>query len=323
MKRDRIEAPVLKSRSMRDIDRVLHVVAPRDVAVTFTGESGTGKEVLARRLHELSNRRAGPFIPINCAAIPEALFESELFGHERGAFTGATERTKGKIEVANGGILFLDEVGEMPIGVQSKLLRFLENHRFMRVGGTTKISVDLRIVTATLRPLEEEVREGRFREDLFYRLQGVAIVVPPLRDRPDDLRPLIAQLTQQLSAKHGLPPPRYTRSALAALTAYRWPGNIRELRTLVEVLAVLRSGKQARLVDLPAGMRMLSPATETHHAHATIEIALDAPLKDSVARIIHAAIEAEDGNQSKAAARLKISLRTVQRYRTRARATED
>src|SRR5271165_3836956 len=171
----------MQSLAMRQLDRVIRAVAAKDVCVTLVGESGTGKEVLARRLHDLSRRRAGPFIPINCAAIPEPLFESELFGHEKGAFTGASERARGKIEASHQGTLFLDEIGEMPAGAQAKLLRFLENRRFMRVGGSEKIQVDTRIICATLRPLDEEVRTGRFRADVYYRIQGVSLRVPPLR----------------------------------------------------------------------------------------------------------------------------------------------
>src|SRR5882672_1512485 len=173
----------MESVAMRELDRVARAVAGKDIVVTLIGESGTGKEILARRVHELSHRRAGPFVPINCAAIPEALFESELFGHEKGAFTGASDRARGKVEAAMGGTLFLDEIGEMPVSVQAKLLRFLENRKFMRVGGSTKIAIDLRLVTATLRPLEEEVKAGRFRADLFYRIQGISLDVPPLRER--------------------------------------------------------------------------------------------------------------------------------------------
>src|SRR5690349_14111174 len=178
---------------MRQVEQVLRAVAGKEVIVTLVGESGAGKEVLARRIHELSERRTGPFVPINCAAIPEALFESELFGHERGAFTGATERALGKIQASAGGTLFLDEIGEMPMNVQAKLLRFLENRKFMRVGGTTKISVDSRLISATLRPLEQDVQAGRFRPDLYYRIQGITLTVPPLRDRHADLAPLVQQ----------------------------------------------------------------------------------------------------------------------------------
>src|SRR6187399_2373297 len=170
---DIVFEPIMRSAAMGHIDRIIRAVATKDVGVTIIGKSGTGKEVLARRVHDLSDRRTGPFVPINCAAIPESLFESELFGHERGAFTGANERARGKVEASAGGTLFLDEIGEMPINVQAKLLRFLESRKFMRVGGSTKISVDARLVCATLRPLEDDVKAGRFRGDLFYRLQGI------------------------------------------------------------------------------------------------------------------------------------------------------
>src|SRR5678816_2795946 len=192
--------PVMSSPAMRSFDRVLRAVASKDVTVTFVGESGSGKEVMARRLHDLSSRRSGPFVPINCAAIPDTLFESELFGHERGAFTGATERGLGKVEMASGGTLFLDEVAEMPLALQPKLLRFLETHRFMRVGGTKKLDVDVRVVLATLRPLEEEVRAGRFRADLYYRIQGIVLEVPALRERRRDIPTLIDAFVAQLSA---------------------------------------------------------------------------------------------------------------------------
>ena len=204
--------PVLRSPAMRRLDRMLRAVAAKEVGISLVGESGTGKEILARRIHDLSPRRAGPFIPLNCAAVPEALFESELFGHEKGAFTGATERMKGKIEPAHGGTLFLDEIGDMPLGVQAKLLRFLENQKFMRVGGAEKISVDVRVICATLRPLEDEIAHGRFRADLYYRIQGIQLEVPPLRDRREDLSLLIQELLAQLEAKHGTHPVRMTRA---------------------------------------------------------------------------------------------------------------
>ncbi|MBP6829808.1 MAG: sigma-54-dependent Fis family transcriptional regulator [Deltaproteobacteria bacterium] len=214
---DVVFEPVMRSLSMRRIDQILQTVAPKDVTVTLIGESGTGKEILARRTHELSKRRAGPFIPINCAAIPDALFESELFGHEKGAFTGASERSIGKVEAAEGGTLFLDEIGELPLLLQAKLLRFLESRRYMRVGGAKKMQADVRLVFATLRPLEQEVREGRFRADLYYRIQGVTLNVPSLRERRADIAPLIAQFAAQLSSRHGVERPRFTRQARAAM----------------------------------------------------------------------------------------------------------
>ncbi|WP_394846848.1 sigma-54 dependent transcriptional regulator [Pendulispora brunnea] len=321
---DVVLQPVMQSTAMRDLDRIIRKVADKDVIVTFIGESGTGKEVLARRIHDLSPRCGGPFIPINCAAIPEALFESELFGHEKGAFTGATDRARGKVEAAAGGTLFLDEIGEMPVGVQAKLLRFLENRKFMRVGGTTKIAVDIRLITATLRPLEAEVKLGRFRADLFYRIQGISLDVPPLRDRLADLPVLVRQFIATISAMHGTKPPRLTRSAMAALRNYSWPGNVRELRNLVELVCLLRDGKQVRTRDLPVALREAAPMPPTpanlvaSPGLEILEVRLDQPLEEIIDLILRAALDLEGGNRSRAARRLGISVRTMQRYASRA-----
>jgi DNA-binding NtrC family response regulator len=312
----------MHSIAMKRLDRVIAKIADKDVVVTFIGESGTGKEVFARRLHELSQRRAGPFIPINCAAIPETLFESEFFGHEKGAFTGASDRARGKIEAAAGGTLFLDEIGEMPLGLQAKLLRFLETRKFMRVGGSTKIVVDIRLITATLRPLEEEVRVGRFRADLFYRIQGITLNVPPLRERRADIAPLVHQFVAQASARHGTKAPQIARATLAAMSNYAWPGNIRELRNVVELLCLLRDGKQARPCDLPAPLQssrrgIQTPPDAEENGRVVIPIRLDQPLEEAIARILTAALELEGGNRSRAARRLSISLRTMQRHASR------
>jgi len=296
---------------MRDFDRVLRAVASKDVTVTFVGESGSGKEVMARRLHDLSPRRGGSFVPINCAAIPEALFESELFGHERGAFTGATERGKGKVEAAAGGTLFLDEVAEMPLALQPKMLRFLETHRFMRVGGTKKLEVDVRVVLASLRPLEDEVRAGRFRADLFYRIQGIVLDVPPLRERRRDIPGLIDAFVAQLSAIHDCDPPKLTRSARTALLTYGWPGNVRQLRNVIEFVTILRAGKTVRAQDLPSGV------SQPTHAATDDELTLDTAqtLATIVDRVIEHVIAREQGNLTRAANRLGVSIRTLQRRR--------
>lgn len=304
--------PVMVSPVMRAFDRVLRAVAAKEVTVTFVGESGAGKEVMARRLHDLSPRRTGPFVPINCAAIPEALFESELFGHERGAFTGATERGLGKVEMASGGTLFLDEVAEMPLALQPKLLRFLETHRFMRVGGTKKLDVDTRIVLATLRPLEEEVRAGRFRADLYYRIQGIVLDVPPLRERRRDIPALIDAFVAQLSAIHGCAPPKLTRNVRAALVAHDWPGNVRQLRNVIEFITILRSGQTVRVQDLPRGFH--KPA-ESRGRGAPFSLDLDRPLAEIVDAIIDHVIAQEEGNLTRAAKRLGVSIRTLQRRR--------
>jgi transcriptional regulator with PAS, ATPase and Fis domain len=316
---DVVFSPVMRSSVMRRVDAVLRAVAPKDVVVTLIGESGTGKEVLARRIHDLSERRKGPFVPINCAAIPESLFESELFGHERGAFTGATERARGKIEAAAAGTLFLDEVGELPLGMQAKLLRFLENRRFMRLGGTVKLQADVRFVFATQRPLEDEVRAGRFRADLYYRIQGITIHVPPLRDRGADVGPLIAQFVAQLSAKHDTAPLRLSRKAKAALVAYAWPGNARELKNTIERLCLLRGGKQVRVRDLPDPLQR-AEADRRGSAPPRAEvltIPLNLPLDRIVEQVIDAVVALEQGNRVRAAERLGISVRTIQRHAVR------
>jgi transcriptional regulator with PAS, ATPase and Fis domain len=301
---------------MRNADRILRAVAGKDVTLTLMGESGTGKEVLARRAHELSGRRRGPFVPINCAGIPEALFESELFGHERGAFTGASERVKGKVEAAERGTLFLDEIGEMPLAMQAKLLRFLENRRYMRVGGAVKIEADVRLMCATLRPLEQDVRSGRFRADLFYRIQGISLQVPALRERRADIAPLLRALVAQMSTRHGVRAPRFTREAKLLLLRYAWPGNVRELRNVVESLCLLRGGRPARACDLPDVIREQASAEAVAPAEVSTSLTLD--LDDGmdvlVRRIVEAALELEGGDKQKAAARLQISPRTVQRY---------
>jgi DNA-binding NtrC family response regulator len=313
----------MQSQAMRQLDRVIRAVAAKDVCVTLVGESGTGKEVLARRLHDLSRRRTGPFIPINCAAIPEALFESELFGHEKGAFTGASERARGKIEASHQGTLFLDEIGEMPAGAQAKLLRFLENRRFMRVGGSEKIQVDTRIICATLRPLDEEVRTGRFRADVYYRIQGVSLRVPPLRERRADIPPLVQYLVAQACSVHGTRPPKLGRSATAALRAYDWPGNVRELRNAVELVCLLREGKAVRLRDLPPVIQSAAPvsapaeSSQTDPGDDEITLPLDMPLDEIVRRVLQAALRLEGGNRSRAARRLGVSLRTMQRHAAR------
>jgi DNA-binding NtrC family response regulator len=317
---DVVIEPIMRSSAMRDVDRVIRAVAAKDVGISIVGESGTGKEVLARRVHDLSHRRSGPFVPINCAAIPESLFESELFGHERGAFTGANERAYGKIEASAGGTLFLDEIGEMPLNVQAKLLRFLENRKFMRVGGNTKISVDARLVTATLKPLEQEVQAGRFRADLYYRIQGIAVTVPPLRERHADVVPLVQQFVSELSAKHSVRSPRFSRAALSLLRSYAWPGNIRELRNVIELVCLLRPGKQVRTEDLPLALRQCAAITgsSTHQsAEARLELTLDESLEQILHRVFQGVLELEGGNRSRTARRLGISLRTVQRHLAR------
>jgi len=317
---DVVLTPVMLSPAMRELDRMVQAVATKEVVVTLIGDSGSGKEVLARRIHELSKRRAGPFVPINCAAIPESLFESELFGHERGAFTGATERVRGKIEASSGGTLFLDELGELPLSMQAKLLRFLENRKFMRVGGSTKVSVDTRLVCATLRPLEMEIQAGRFRADLYYRIEGITLQIPPLRERPADIAPLAHQFIAELSAFHGVEPPTLGRSAIATLQSFGWPGNVRQLRNAMERICLLRPGLPVRLADLPRTVQRQEPWAPGEPSRKTrsVEVPLDQPLAQTIRQLLLAVLEAEGGNRSRTAQRLGVSLRTVQRHLARA-----
>ncbi|MGH8239994.1 MAG: PEP-CTERM-box response regulator transcription factor, partial [Steroidobacteraceae bacterium] len=236
--------------AMRKVCRMIDKVAPTDVSVLVLGESGTGKELVARAVHMTSNRKAGRFVAINCAAIPEQLLESELFGYEKGAFTGAAKQTIGKIETADGGTLFLDEIGDMPLSLQAKLLRFLQDRKIERVGGRQEISVDVRIVCATNRDLQALIGEQRFRQDLYFRIGEVTIEIPPLRDR----RGAATVLAHAMIRKFGGPPGRgrrgFTEGALASLDAYSWPGNVRELENKVKSALIMSEGPMITAADL-------------------------------------------------------------------------
>jgi two-component system response regulator PilR (NtrC family)/two-component system response regulator HydG len=243
------------SRAMEQVYELIRQVAPTNATVLITGESGTGKELTARALHFLSRRRDKPFLPINGAAFAESLLESELFGHERGAFTGATERRIGKLELAQGGTLFLDEIAEVSRAVQVKLLRVLEQREFMRVGGSQTIRIDVRLVTATNADLEQLVASKRFREDLYYRLKVITIPLPPLRDRREDIPLLVQAFLQQFAAETGKVIRGIREEALEVLVRYRWPGNVRELRNVVESMVVLARRPELTLADVPAAVR--------------------------------------------------------------------
>lgn len=227
------------SQKMRQLIEQVNIAAQSSSRVLILGESGSGKELVARILHESSKRAEKPFIEVNCAAIPQELIESELFGHEKGSFTGAFERKKGKFELADGGSLFLDEVGDMSLSAQSKVLRVIESQEFQRVGGSRNIKVDVRIIAATNKDLKEEVKKGRFREDLFYRLNVIPIVVAPLRDKKEDIPALVEYFLEYFALEYGQRPKKMTPEALKRLEAYDWPGNIRELRNVIERLVIM------------------------------------------------------------------------------------
>ena len=251
--------PTGSSEPVRRLNRLIDQVAPFETTVLILGESGTGKEVAARAVHERSARRNGPFVAINCGAIPAELLESELFGHEKGAFTGALSARKGRFEMAEGGTLLLDEIGDMSLPMQVKLLRVLQERCFERVGGTTTIKCDVRVIAATHRNLEDRIANGEFREDLFYRLNVFPIEMPALRERGEDLPDLVAAITRQL-AESGRGQVTLASDAIAALRHYAWPGNVRELSNLLERLAVLHPGGTVRAADLPARYRAAAAA---------------------------------------------------------------
>jgi DNA-binding NtrC family response regulator len=244
-----------ESDGMREVMVQVEQMAPASSTVLIEGESGTGKELVARALRLLGNRRNKPFIAVNVGALPETLVESELFGHEKGAFTGAAERRLGRFELADSGTLFLDEIGEIPPATQVKLLRVLEEREFMRVGGTQPITVDVRVVAATNQPLRELVEEGRFRADLFYRLNVLRIYLPPLRERREDIPLLVRRFVQDYSAQHVRPFHGISAEAMQLLVDYPWPGNVRELRNLIESMVVLAPDHEIQLADLPRHIR--------------------------------------------------------------------
>ncbi len=284
------------------IDQLIQVASTK-ATVLLQGETGTGKELAAQLIHQNSPRARQPFVPLHCAALPSHLLESELFGYEKGAFTGATERRKGRFEVADGGTLFLDEIGEIDLSTQVKLLRFLETKAFERLGSTQAQKVDVRIVAATHKNLMTQVEKGLFREDLYYRLNVVPIAMPPLRERTEDIPLLIGHYIQIFAKENKLTPPNITPEALKALQAYGWPGNIRELRNICENWVVLRAGRNISMRDLPS------------HMKASTKTALTSPLSklDNEKNLIRKALQQTKGNRSAAADLLGISRRTLHR----------
>ena len=308
------------SKSMEALTRQMELVAPTRSNVLIIGESGTGKELVANALHENSPRRAARFLPINCAAIPAEILESELFGHERGAFTGATARALGKFELADKGTLFLDEIGELPIEMQVKLLRVLEQREFMRVGGTETIRVDIRLIAATNQDLEAAVESGRFRNDLYYRLKVVTLRVPSLRERREDIPLLANHFLQTFAKENGREGLRFHPDAMRALMAARWEGNVRELRNAVESLVILVPRDEIQAGDLPEEHRRESTdggRAESPRPWPPERSALAAgpalTMEEIEKRAILDALERTHGNRTQAAEMLGIGLRTLQR----------
>ena len=300
----RISSIIGKSLAMRKIFDLVRKVAPTKASVLITGESGVGKELIADAIHNLSPRRDKPLIKVHCAALAESLLESELFGHEKGAFTGAQARKRGRFELADTGSLFLDEIGEINQNVQIKILRVLQERRFERVGGESTIEVDVRFIAATNRDLKAEIAEGRFREDLYYRLNVVNIHVPPLRERREDIPLLAATFLHEFSQENGKQVEGFDPRSRQALYAYDWPGNVRELRNCIESAVVMASGKFVTIDDLPPGPRSAQEKKEIHlPAFCSIEEAEKIIIAETLAML--------GGNKTKTAEVLKIGRKTL------------
>jgi two-component system response regulator PilR (NtrC family) len=298
------------SGSMKRVFDLIRSIAPTSSTVLVNGESGTGKELVAKAIHALSPRRDAAFVSVNCAALPENLLESELFGHMKGAFTDAHQTKKGLFETAHRGTLLLDEVGEMPVSMQVKLLRALQEKRVRRVGATEEVEVDVRVIAATNRPLETMVRERRFREDLFYRLNVIPINVPPLRDRRDDIPLLAEHFLRGFAREMGKSVAAFSADAMERLTSYAWPGNVRELENVVERAVAIESTEIIRLEQLPESM--LHPSTGSSDLPALVEgFSLDQHLSEVEADLLRKALEQAAGDRALAARLLGVTPRSL------------
>ncbi|MFZ1060045.1 MAG: sigma-54 dependent transcriptional regulator, partial [Candidatus Rokuibacteriota bacterium] len=292
-----------QSPAIQELRRQIAIAAPTNGRVLIHGENGSGKELVARAIHALSARRGGPFVEVNCAAIPEELIESELFGHEKGAYTGAVSRRKGKFELGNGGTLLLDEVGDMSLKTQAKVLRVLEEQAFERVGGTEQIKTDVRVITASNQNLPDLIAAGRFRDDLFYRLNVIPVEVPPLRQRKEDIPLLVEHFIRVFSLENGKRPKTVSVEALAYFLAYDWPGNVRELRNLVERLVIMTPGGVIGPEDLPPPVRPKEARlAEDQIKERTLKEAREAFEK----AYILAELRAQDWNMTRTSERLGI-----------------
>jgi DNA-binding NtrC family response regulator len=296
-----------RSAQMQEVMRLIGMVAPSSASVLITGESGTGKELAARTLHELSLRQSKPFVAVNCAAIPESLMESEIFGHEKGSFTGAVERRIGCFELADGGTLLLDEVGEMPLATQAKLLRVLEDSKVRRLGSKSEISVDVRVLAATNKIPEEAVAQGQLRSDLYFRLNVVHVAMPPLREHLEDLPDLAMALLENLNRKHGRNVKTIAPEALETLRRYTWPGNVRELRNAVERALVTCTGEVLgkENLGLDFGRTMVAGANDGLRLRPGMTVA------EAERRLIHETLSFTENNKTRAAELLGISLKTL------------
>jgi DNA-binding NtrC family response regulator len=298
------------SKSMQEIFHLIEMVAPSTASVLITGESGTGKELVARTIHSLSSRKSKPFVAINCAAIPETLIESEVFGHEKGAFTGALERRTGCFELAEGGTLLLDEIGEMPIATQAKLLRVLEDRKLRRLGAKTETSVDVRVLAATNKPPEEAVARGELRNDLYYRLNVFNIHMPPLRDHLDDLPALVNSLLADMNEKHDRSVAGVSEAVMTAFQSHAWPGNVRELRNTLERAVIVCNGPAVEPKHLPPGFGKFVQRVPVQEANS-IHLGVGTTVDEAERLLILKTLESTHNNKTKAAEILGISLKTL------------
>src|SRR5437588_8932453 len=298
------------STKMQEIFRLIELVAPSTASVLITGASGTGKELVARTIHELSPRRPKPFVAINCAAIPETLIESEIFGHEKGAFTGAVERRTGCFELAEGGTLLLDEIGEMPIATQAKLLHVLEDRKLRRLGSRVETTVDVRVLAATNKVPEEAVANGELRQDLYYRLNVFNIHMPPLREHKEDIPDLVHSLLADMNAKHGRKVAGVSEAVLNALRNYSWPGNVRELRNTLERAVIVCEGPVIETKHLPPGFGH-APTRPSHDDADSIRVGVGTTVGQAEKLLILKTLESTNNNKTRAAEILGISLKTL------------
>jgi DNA-binding NtrC family response regulator len=298
------------SKKMQEIFRLIEMVAPSTASVLITGESGTGKEMVARTIHDLSPRKNKPFVAINCAAIPESLIESEIFGHEKGAFTGALERRTGCFELAEGGTLLLDEIGEMPVATQAKLLRVLEDRKLRRLGSKAETTIDVRVLAATNKVPEEAVATGQLRNDLYYRLNVFNIHMPPLRDHKEDLADLVVYLLNDMNAKHGRSVSGINDDVAKAFQNHAWPGNVRELRNTLERAVIVCEARLVEPKHLPPGFGAVIPRAPVQEANA-IRLGVGTTVEQAERLLILKTLESTNNNKTRAAEILGISLKTL------------
>ncbi len=298
------------SKRMQEVFRLIEMVSPSTASVLITGESGTGKELVARTVHTLSPRKNKPFVAINCAAIPETLIESEIFGHEKGAFTGALERRIGCFELAEGGTLLLDEIGEMPIATQAKLLRVLEDRKLRRLGSKSETSVDVRVLAATNKEPEDAVAKGHLRNDLFYRLNVFNIQLPPLREHKEDLIALAESILADMNEKHNRTVASMSEQVTNAFQAYAWPGNVRELRNTLERAVIVCDGATIEMKHLPPGFGQVVPRAPVQEANA-VRLGVGTTVNEAERLLILKTLEATNNNKTRAAEILGISLKTL------------